>query len=147
MVRVRVSVCKSLLCLLKWWTLDCVHRYTALYKLYSVCIASQLCVCIYTTNLYVAAWLSSSPSKKDRSPTNLPTYLFPKFGFNYDDRHIATNSLFINVQKLKTIIIRRFNSIQFYLYSAKLQQLSSQGTLNNMVQLKPIGVQFIVIII
>ena len=41
----------------------------------------------------------------------------------------------------------QFNSIQFYLYSAKLQQLSSQGTLNNMVQFKPIGIQFIVIII
>ena len=39
----------------------------------------------------------------------------------------------------------QFNSV--YLYSAKLQQLSSQGTLNNMVQFKPIGIQFIVIII
>ena len=39
----------------------------------------------------------------------------------------------------------QFNSV--YLYSAKLQQLSSQGTLNNMVQLKPIGIQFIIVII
>ena len=39
----------------------------------------------------------------------------------------------------------QFNSV--YLYSAKLQQLSSQGTLNDMVQFKPIGIKFIVIII
>ena len=37
----------------------------------------------------------------------------------------------------------QFNSV--YLYSAKLQQLSRH--LNNMVQFKPIGIKFIVIII
>ena len=44
-----------------------------------------------------------------------------------------------------SVIQFSFNSV--YLYSAKLQQLSSQGTLNNMVQFKPIGIQLIVIII